>query len=198
MERLVFIDTETTSLRHDRRIWDVGLITRENGLQIERQMFVDASDLDLGNADPFSLKVGRFYDRHPNMLVWNAELRAQMGSERAVMQEIESITRGAHLIGAIVSFDAEGIAARMRACGIAPSWHHHLIDIEALCVGYLSGLGLGLVGTKGERPAIIAPPWRSDELTKAMGVESAPETDRHTAIGDARWAMRMYDKVMGR
>jgi hypothetical protein len=32
----------------------------------EWNRFVDASDLDLGNADLRSLRIGRFFDRHPH------------------------------------------------------------------------------------------------------------------------------------
>ena len=59
--------------------------------------------------------------------------------EAAALAEIEKITRGAHLVGAVVSFDAEVLAARMRAHGISPSFHYHLIDVEALAVGWLAG-----------------------------------------------------------
>ena len=33
--------------------------------------------------------------------------------------------------------DTEVLANRMRAHGICPSWHYHLIDVEALAIGYL-------------------------------------------------------------
>ncbi len=63
---IVFIDTETTSLRPDRRAWEVGLIRREPGRpDAEHRWLIAADDLDLGNADSFALGVGRFYDRHP-------------------------------------------------------------------------------------------------------------------------------------
>lgn len=63
---LVFVDTETTSLRPDRRAWDIALIVRRPGEpDREYQWFVDDLALDLGNADPFALKIGRFYERHP-------------------------------------------------------------------------------------------------------------------------------------
>ena len=51
------------------------------------------------------------------------------------MRPVERITRGAHLVGAVPTFDAEVLGARMRANGICPSWHYHLIDVEALAVG---------------------------------------------------------------
>lgn len=201
MSKIVFIDTETTSLRPDRRAWEIGLVVREDDREHQVSAFVATDDLDLGNANLFSLKVGRFHERHPEVAelpatarvetYWDPERRTtvrlsagQIRREGVLLHEIERVTRGAHLVGAVVSFDAEVLATRMRAHGILPSWHHHIIDVEALAVGYLAA--------RGPRPSL---PWKSDDLSRACGVEPAPTEDRHTALGDARWAMRLYDKI---
>ncbi|HET8684995.1 MAG TPA: hypothetical protein VFM54_24445 [Micromonosporaceae bacterium] len=185
---LVFVDTETTSLRPDRRAWEVGLIVRddaEGGQDDEYRWLVAGRDLDLGNADPFALRIGRFHQRHPEFgQSWTGD-PAPM-PERQVLFMVERLTRGAHLVGNIVSFDAEVLGARMRAHGILPSWHYHLIDIEAMVVGYLCA--------RGERPGL---PWDSEALSSAVGVAPTPEWERHTALGDARWARDLYDAVAG-
>jgi DNA polymerase III epsilon subunit-like protein len=186
MARICFVDTETTSLRHDRRAWEIAVITREPG-QPDREMtwFVNAGDLDLGNADVMSLKIGRFHERHPQYR--SAERTGAPMRELGVLKEVERAARGAHLIGAVPSFDAEVLGNRMRANGICPSFHYHLIDFEVLIAGYLRG---------HDRP-VPELPWRSDDLSHAIGVEAPGEEDRHTALGDARWAMRVWDAVMG-
>lgn len=196
MTAIAFIDTETTSLRPDRRAWEVGLIVRKFRTVMgvptgewddkEHHWFISARDLDLGNADLMSLNIGKFYDRHPDILLmddggkWNAEDAAHCRSELAALEDIERLTRGAHLVGAVVNFDADVLGARMRARGLCPSWHYHLIDVEALAVGALGGAPL---------------PWKSDDLSKMAGV-AVPEEDRHTALGDARWARAIYDAVV--
>jgi hypothetical protein len=187
MTRLAFCDTETTSLRHDRRAWEIAVIVREPGEpDAEHQWFIHRADLDLGNADPMSLKIGRFHERHPQA---NGDMFACGGweAEPEALNEVEQLTRGAHLIGAVPSFDAEVLGNRMRANGICPSWHYHLQDFETLIAGYLRG---------HDRP-VPELPWRSDDLSRAIGVEPPGEDDRHTALGDARWAMRVWDAVMG-
>ena len=191
MTRLCFIDTETTSLRPDRRAWEVGLIVREPGVaDVEHQWFVHDSDLDLGNADVMSLRIGRFYDRHPQYAADRTPIHGvNIYSERVALTEIDQLTRGAHLVGAVVSFDADVLGQRMRANGICPSWHYHLIDVEALAVGYLAA------GSRHPGQS-LQPPWKSDDLSAALGVTVSDE-DRHTALGDAKWAMRIYDAVMG-
>lgn len=197
MTDLVFLDCETTSLRRDCRIWEIGLILRRPGLeQRENHWFIRAEDLDLGNADPFSLDIGTFYQRHPQMI------RQIAGSgmpkpEAEVLAEVERVCRKAHIVGNVVNFDTQRLDARMAACGILWNAHYHLIDVEALAVGYLAGQA-ALTGNPGSRIQLHVPglPWDSEELSAALGVK-VPEEDRHTALGDARWAMAMYDAVMG-
>lgn len=207
MTRLAFIDTETTSLRPDRRAWEIGLIVRdpfagEYDIEKEHRWFVAADDLDLGSADLMALKVGRFHERHPGFSLRAAAAIPPVGSEIEILAQVEELTRGAHLVGAVVSFDAEVLAARMRANGICPSWHYHLIDVEALAAGFLAQWAAS--GRRGLNPAPASPdedwphepPWDSAELSRLVGVD--PDAfDRHTALGDARWARAIYDAVTG-
>ncbi len=204
MTPLAFIDTETTSLRADRRAWDIGIIARSaDGHDVEHQWFVDADDLDLGGADPFSLSVGKFYDRHPQYQLGREASYTETEDEGDVLRMVEAITRGAHLVGAVVSFDADVLGQRMRAHGICPSWHYHLIDCEALAVGHLMATAAHYdacrheVATAATLRTVARPPWKSDELSRALGIPPVPEDERHTALGDARWAMRIYDAIMG-
>lgn len=182
MTPIVFLDTETTSLNPWRRVWDIALIRRDENGEQGYQWFISADDLDLGHADPFALNVGRFYDRHPHYCATSLK-RAPL-PERDVLRSVEELTRGAHLVGAVPNFDADVLDQRMRANGILPSWHYHLIDVEALAVGYLSACGY-----------TIDLPWKSDDLSRACGIEPPSDEDRHTAIGDAKWAQRLYDAI---
>lgn len=203
VNRIVFLDTETTSLRPDRRAWEIGLIVREpGGPDVEHQWFIAAHDLDLGNADTFALNVGKFYERHPQYVHghWQTSL---VSGEALALREVEKLTRGTHLVGAVVNFDADVLGTRMRAHGILPSWHYHLVDVEALAVGWLHRHAATLENRQatlndatGLRQT-ATPPWNSDELSAALGV-TVPEDERHTALGDAKWAMAVYDAVTGR
>lgn len=178
MPNLVFLDTETTSLRPDRRAWEVALIVRKASADDEYAWFLDAEALDLGNADPHSLRIGRFHERHP-VAVTGQRFPRDTEPEDFVLRQVELLTRDAVLVGAVPNFDAEVLAARMRACGICPSWHYHLVDVETLAAGRL------------RRP----PRWDFDALLAAYGLVY-DETDRHTALGDARMVRDLYDAVM--
>ena len=213
---LAFIDTETTSLRFDRRAWEVAVITRRDGEpDTEHSWFVDADDLDLGNADLNSLRIGRFHERHPQQRTDRESRHDETHAEVDVMSEFEAITRGAHLVGAVPNFDAEVLGNRMREHGVCPSFHYHLIDAETLMVGWLNGRrsrqneivdrwpaenggeqAPGLVRWDAPGPWIVPLPWKSDDLSRLVGVEPPGESDRHTAMGDARWARAIYDAVV--
>src|SRR5690606_35277881 len=164
--------------------------------------------------------------------------------------------KGTHIVGAVPNFDTERIAILLRRFGFAPGWHHHLIDVEALAVGYLHGIpgerppfpherlpwasdtlsravgvdphsataGIATLrrrfgfapgwhhhlidaealavgyppGIPGERPPFPHErlPWASDTLSRAVGVDP-DDFDRHTALGDARWARAIYDAITG-
>lgn len=188
-QNLCFIDTETTSLRPDRRAWEIAVILRRPGHPDRvHGWFVASEDLDLGNADPTSLGIGRFFDRHPEYQPHaNGDQAVGARREREVLREVEKLTRGAHLVGAVPSFDAEVLAARMRANGICPAWHYRLQDFETLIAGYLAGQGKPV-------PPL---PWRSDDLSRLIGVEPPAPDQRHTAPGDAVWAARVWNVVMG-
>jgi DNA polymerase III epsilon subunit-like protein len=191
---LIFLDTETTSLNPWRRVWELGAIIRRIAAPERRlHRFVAAEDLDLGRADLFSLNIGGYYSRYPSgrgdgSLPAGSELH----SEADMLAEFAHLARGAHLVGNVVNFDADVLDQRMRAHGILPAWHYHLIDVEALAVGCLAG--------QIDHPVPSDPaqklPWDSEEISKALGVDPS-KYDRHTALGDAEWARDLYDAVMG-
>lgn len=194
---IAFMDTETDGLRPDRKVWEVAVVRREpDGREFEWQAFVE---IDLSTADPFGLNVGRFYERHPfgryialgdDRGLGNALLPTQTAIK------VAQLTHGAHIVGAVPSFDTNVLDGLLRAEGLIPAWHYHLIDVEVLAVGYLAGRGKTVVDEQGNT-RLRTPSYSSDELTEALGVEAASEDERHTAMGDVRWAMRMYDAIMG-
>lgn len=189
---VIFCDTETTGLDPDRHeIWELALITEE-GREYCWQLPVD-----LARADPTGLRVGRFYERrraisglshvqslHRVMyparegqeLKWDA-----VGLPVAYTAEtVALMLDGCHIVGAVPSFDAAFLTRWLNAHGQAATWHYHLVDVEALAAGRLGA----------------EPPWNSEDLSRGVGVD--PEQfDRHTALGDARWARAIYEAVLG-
>lgn len=183
-QTIAILDCETTSLRPDRRAWEIGVILRRpNQPDHEQSWFVDEDDLDLGNADLQSLKFGGFYERHPDYR--DADVQIETRPEIGVLSDLEALTRGAILMGSNPSFDAETLAARMRAHGICPSWNYHLEDVPTLALGWLYGAR-----------QLIPKARKSDQISLACGVDPA-KYERHTALGDCRWIRDLYDVVTG-
>lgn len=174
--RYVFLDTETTSLnRYKRQIWDLAYIIRDpdNGYDdTEMQFFFSVS---LKDADPISLNIGRYYERHPKpyyMYGGNSNFEAD------ALRQVAEDLRGATIVGAVPSFDEETLAKMLhKRLGLQPTWRYHLVDIETLLAGHMG----------------LLPPWNYDEIIEAVGLPPIAEEDRHSAIGDARMVRDLWD-----
>lgn len=209
---IVFLDTETTSLRPDRRAWEVGMIRRD--AEGEREINIFISDLDLSGADLDALNVGRFFQRHPmyrhtsyavDYDSWD-DARGSLASGEYLLPEwvtavvVEQWTRGACVVGNVPNFDTELLDVMLRRNQRRSTWHHQLGDFKNLAVGFLRGVvaaGYASPAFRQEVLDVVSPPWNADALSRTCGVEPPSADERHTALGDARWAMRLYDQIMG-
>lgn len=198
MTKLAFLDTETTGLDPDKHeIWEVGLIIRDGDSSGEEYVWqFPITEID---ADPFALEVGYYWERRwdtrsTEISTHDAIFKANSPSARrknyrdqglAIDRSPEwcrhfaHLTAGAHLVGAVVSFDEERLRRLLRSRGVVPRWHYHMVDVEALAAGLTRS----------------PPPWNSEGLSRLVGIEPN-DFDRHTALGDARWARALYDHVM--
>lgn len=216
MTPLAFIDTETTGLDADHHeIWEVALILRrldrpDGGPEryLPDEEYVWQLPVDLSRADPIALNIGHFHERR-----WAISSRRPLevlaGRDRTLRSIVPTLrladwattfvnlTRGAHLVGNVVSFDEERLRRLLRRHGQCGMWHYHLVDVEALAAGWLAAhhRGQSPDGPLDDRFDLARPPWDSTELSLAVGID--PESyDRHTALGDARWARDTYDAVI--
>lgn len=175
MDNIVFLDTETTGLDPDRHeIWDLAYIIDGR----ERQWFIEP---DLATADPLALKIGHYFDRFPGWVGKTDTLRSPNFIAKALVTNL----RDRHIVGAVPSFDDAFLKRFVHRWGFPVTWHYHLIDVEALAVGYLAHRGV-----------TTFLPWNSEQLSGDIGVNPI-DFERHTAIGDARWAKAIYEKIVG-
>lgn len=184
MTDIVFMDTETLGLSLDSPIWEFAAIRRnaETGHDDTRMhLFI--------NHDP-----DRISPDLPESFVTDYRKRFRLAQEASRIHQPDSAARliaafltGRPLIvGAVPDFDTTRIRHQLlEPRGIQDPWHYHLIDVENLVAGFLAGRG-----------ELVPPPWKSDQLSAAVGVD--PESfDRHTAMGDVLWVRAQYDAVMG-
>jgi hypothetical protein len=200
--KLAFLDLETTGLdpaRHE--IWEIGLILRTHvDLEIG-QGYTETEHLwriepMLPSADPTGLRIGRYYERTAEMVGYHERQTPNLTAEDAALAWSDPVALarllarmldGAHIVGAVPSFDAAFLARWLPSQGQAFTAHYHLIDVEALVVGYVLGAG----------QATPSLPWNSNDLSRTIGVD--PDAyERHTALGDARWVRDQYDAVTDR
>jgi oligoribonuclease (3'-5' exoribonuclease) len=182
---LAFVDIETTGLdpyRHEP--WEVGLIVDD--VEYRWQL-----PIDIDEADPIALDISGYHERRLRNVDFEKGMTYRIDAnghltERQVLDwagEFAALTSGRHLVGAVVSFDEERLRKLLLEQAVMPAWHYHLIDIEALMVGFLAA-----------RYVPVPLPWKSKQLSRLVGVN--PDSfAAHTALGDARWAKACWEAV---
>jgi hypothetical protein len=175
----IFLDTETTGLHRDRRPWEIALIRRADTGQTRLLLCVDVRDLDLASADPVGLRISGFHRRHPQardrpMLI----PRIYRAGDAAEL--VRQWTAGATIVGVVPRFDTECLAAMFARHDVKPGWNDDLVDVVPLAAAAIRAAG-------------SQPESDFAGLSRQCGVKPPTAAQRHTALGDARWAMRWYD-----
>lgn len=191
---LVFMDTETTGLSLDDDIWEFAAIRREpDGTETELHLFIE-HDREKCSRLPEPFREDH-YDRFRDH---RAIARREAAQKIGHFFVRDASVGKPHVVGAVPNFDTERLRLLIAHARWTQSiWHYHLIDVENLAVGYLAHEQNWPIGKSIDDPSsVIAPPWDSNELSRAVGVDP-DQFERHTAMGDVRWAMAIYDAVMG-
>ncbi|MFB4306942.1 hypothetical protein [Actinomadura sp. GTD37] len=211
MSSLIFLDTETTGLRPDDDIWEFAAIVRApDGTERTTHMFIQ-HDVQRCSALPEP-----FLTDHRNRFPasdtsrWHPDVRSRKQAAKeiaALMPSAVPMGERPHIVGAVPNFDTERIARLLDQFGLAPGWHYHLIDTEALAAGWVHGVFRQAAEELARRdlphdavdrgPTLVTDlPWNSNTLSGAVGVDP-DQFDRHTALGDAQWARALWDAVTG-
>lgn len=203
MNPIAFVDCETTHL--DPRLgdaWEIAVIRRrEDGVDTE---YVWQIRPDLATADPEALKIGRYEERFAVPEGWDAiELIPSGPPMRSKLPEmlfdLQEALEGAVVVGSNPGFDVAFLAKLLQAHGRKLPWHYRPVDIATLAAGFR--LGQAASGAYGGDFAFQADypqlPYKSYELSRAVGVEPPSKDVAHTALGDARWARSVWDAVTG-
>lgn len=185
---LIFLDTETTGLQPDIHTpWEIGWVTAVHDpvddllLIVDRyQATVPLSYQEGMRADDKALEIGGHSRRgHVNLreregVVYDLKSALQKVSAFAYTEDVP------HFVGAVPGFDHAMLCMNWLGWpGFGKGlWHYHLIDVENLAAGVLR----------------LPPPWSADDLTERMGLTPRGD-EKHTAYGDAVWAMDMYAAV---
>jgi hypothetical protein len=178
---LAFLDTETTGLHRGRRPWEIAIIRRTRSEQTRLLLCIDVDDLDLASADPASLRISRFYRRHPQARDRPSHFpRVYPAGDAAAL--IHRWTTGATVVGVVPGFDTQCLTEMLGRHGITPGWLPETVDVVPLAAAAVRATG-------------IEPDRDFADLSRQCGVKPPTGALRHSALGDARWAMRWYDKL---
>lgn len=189
MSRIVFLDTETTGLDPDHeQVFEIAGIEQDGTEHVYR---VEPLGIVVAHMHPKAAEVNRYHER-------TAAEGWEWDDLHAVLDALTDLLDGAHICGAVPNFDARFLTALYRdECRNPPAWHYHLIDIEAMAVGYLHGMSRFVDAAEDNLRLLGGRPWKSDDLSLACGVEPPGDDERHTALGDARWCKRLYEAITG-
>lgn len=191
---LVFLDTETTGLHPSREAWEIAMIRRDSAGTARHHVFVDVG---LETAEPKALEVGGYYDRHPAYAeafpprICDAPA-ALSGQEAAA--RVAEVTAGAVIVGSNPQFDTDTLGRLLRFWGLAPRWHYRPLCVATMAAGYLTGAA-GLLDPAGL--GIDSGRFSSYKVSRALGVSPPAPDVAHTAMGDAEWTMRLFDRITG-
>lgn len=174
------VDVETTGLVAGiHQIWEVAIVL-DDGTEWATMI----EDVRLSNADPQALQIGRFWQRW-DVVDPDPAKRTAVSAAKTVAQTLA----GRVLVGSNPAFDARFLEQLLRGANRAPSWHYSVVDIKAMAAGWLHGRDDEL------QPTIL--PWSSYALSEACGISPPSHEERHTALGDSRWAARLYRHLTG-
>jgi DNA polymerase III epsilon subunit-like protein len=192
---LAFVDCETLGLDPEKHaMWELTVIRRANGVTTEHLWQIKPYRSELENAEPEALDINGYRDRMvlPDDYQVGDMTHACGLPHPMKRDELRDVLRelldGAVMVGSNPAFDAGFL--RVFLDGDTP-WHYRTVDIATLAAGYLRGYDL----SAGEQQPLRVP-FSSRQLSRAVGVEP-PGNDAHQALVDARWAMNVYDAVMG-
>ena len=156
---------------------------RSGDEQTRLHICVDLADLELSAADPAGLAVSGFHRRHPQARPHRTHFpRVYPAADAARL--VLDWTAGATVVGVVPEFDLECLSAMLGRQGLSPQWAD-TVDVVPLAERAVRLLGLD-------------PERHHEDLSRQCGVKPPGLGDRHTALGDARWAKRWYDALRGR
>lgn len=219
--RIVFIDTEFTTLDRDcREVWEIGAVVRDPG-QPDREVEWQIRP-SLTGASPDSLRIAGYYRRnrvagqhvgatylvvHPEHGEDETQLDAKHrhGYVEEVAFAVAEMLDGAFIVNAVPTADEIALHRFLAGYGQALTSHWRVRCVETLALGYLYGRAAELdtqnpAGPAGAelRAAIPPPPWDPRVLTELVGVPLIPDHLVHRALVDARQARDVFDAITGR
>jgi len=192
MSRVIALDTETTGLDPAvENVFEIACVDVSDPTHIATWT-IEPHPVVVDAMHPAAAEVNRYHERTsaPDWR-WDADHPSKWDGIGRVLDEMHEWLHGAHIAGAVPDFDTRFLTELFRTFDRQPPrWHYHLIDVETLAVGWL-------LSERDHYADLLTPPWKSDDLAAACGIEPPSDGERHTALGDALWVARWYRALTG-
>lgn len=219
---ILFLDTETTGLDADDEVWEIAAVLRITEAYLATVERTGEAGDEGRYPGEWELHLQVHHDVRKVMRLptsfrvdWATRFdQAQaVAPARAAKMLAQFIEGSPVIVGANPSFDIRHLERLLSHLDLdawpdGVQYHYRPVDVGALAYGYLSGqaaLASVLTPAAGETRVISEDveqmlakglPWSSDELSLAVGIDPA-DYARHTAMGDVRWVMAIYDRITG-
>lgn len=189
MNAIAFTDTETTGLDPDagHDIWELAIVRRDPRPGYETKVLYQVRP-NLDKADPKALEIGGYNDRfivpdgHDACRIDVATNEVLPLPLMTVQQRVRRLLHRSVMVGSNPGFDAAFLKKLLD--GSTP-WHYRTVDVVAMAATRLDLFSQQVM------------PWRSEDISRRLGVEPPGKDARHTALGDALWVRDMFDAIPG-
>lgn len=163
--KLGFVDTETTGTNpHYHEVWEIGLVLVDTARAETEQRIWQVPFVNVERLDPEAEKVNNFSERYEPISL----------TSHGVAEALYAAVAGVRLASCNIAFDTAFLREFLYREKLTVPWHYSPIDVKSMCYG--------------RDPSLIE--GRTDDLLEAAGIEK--DEHRHTALGDAWLAMRLY------
>jgi hypothetical protein len=211
MTHIATIDTETTHLSPAKgQMWELAVIVDGHHTHSEwdGEWVFTFPEAPIDGADPAALAVSHYYRRiepinqariAPYGIPRRATVHVVAPDASCAPDPLEGVPGwvGDHDAARLIAMLLDGADA---VAGVRPEFdkpfiedyltgyghhwtaHYHTIDVAQVTHWRLGRTSADL-------------PYRSDDLAAALGVEPPAHEERHTALGDARWARRWLHRL---
>ena len=181
---VLYLDCETTGLDPRQHVpWEVAIVEPDGA---EHVWCWRPSDLFMEDADSNALAIGRIRHRAP--LIYDGAYEEQAATE------IHALLQGNVVVGSNPHFDVNMLTAWLDYHHL--DWPAHYRPVCAVTMA--AGTIYAAQRLDGRQyGAVEDVPWRSYEVSRACGIEPPTPGEAHTALGDALWIKRLYERITG-
>ncbi len=171
---LTFLDIETTGLRYDHEIIEIGgLVVSQPDYQVLHEFDFEIKPQHIENADQVALKIVGYNEKD-----WQEAM-----SLKEALCQLEAVAKNTVLIGQNFTFDWTRLEKAFFENGwtnIPPAFSYHRLDVMSIAFAKLSNI-------------LTVKSYSLRELANYFGIKNEHQ---HNALSDAKTTFEVFKKLM--